>query len=72
MAAAMPAAPPEAPHLLVVDDDERIRALLGRFLRRQGFLVTVADCAGRARRLLDGLLLELVVLDVMMPDEYGI
>ena len=62
----------EDPHLLIVDDDERIRALLTRFLRRQGFLVTAAADAIRARRLLAGLAFDLIVLDVMMPGEDGV
>ena len=42
-------------HLLVVDDDERIRGLLQKFLIRHGFLVSVARDAAQARRLLGGL-----------------
>ncbi len=60
------------PHLLVVDDDERIRGLLQKFLIRNGFLVTVAKDAAQARRLLAGLDFDLIVLDVMMPGEDGI
>ncbi len=59
-------------HLLVVDDDERIRGLLGKFLVRNGFYVTTARDAAQARRLLAGLEFDLVVLDVMMPGEDGI
>ncbi len=59
-------------HLLIVDDDERIRGLLQKFLIRNGFLVTAARDAGHARRLLDGLDFDLIVLDVMMPGEDGI
>lgn len=59
-------------HLLVVDDDDRIRGLLQKFLIRQGYLVTTAGDAGRARRLMAGLDFDLVVLDVMMPGEDGI
>ncbi len=58
-------------HLLIVDDDERIRALLGRFLRKNGFLVTLARDAAQARRLLAGLDFDMIVLDVMMPGEDG-
>ncbi len=61
-----------APHLLVVDDDERIRGLLQKFLIRHGFLVTAARDAAHARRLLSGLDFDLVVLDVMMPGEDGV
>ena len=59
-------------HLLVVDDDERIRGLLQKFLIRSGFLVTVARDAAQARRLLAGLEFDMLVLDVMMPGEDGI
>lgn len=61
-----------APHLLIVDDDERIRGLLQKFLMRSGFLVTSARDAAHARRLLDGLEFNLIVLDVMMPGEEGL
>jgi two-component system phosphate regulon response regulator OmpR len=59
-------------HLLVVDDDERIRGLLQKFLIRNGFLVTVARDAAQARRLLAGLEFDMIVLDVMMPGTDGI
>ncbi len=60
------------PHLLVVDDDERIRGLLQKFLMRNGYLVTVARDGAQARRLLAGLEFDMIVLDVMMPGEDGI
>ena len=59
-------------HLLIVDDDDRIRQLLGRFLVRQGFRVTTARDAGHARRILAGLDFDLIVIDVMMPGEDGV
>jgi two-component system phosphate regulon response regulator OmpR len=59
-------------HLLVVDDDERIRGLLQKFLIRNGFLCSVARDAAQARRLLAGLDFDMLVLDVMMPGENGI
>jgi len=59
-------------HLLIVDDDERIRGLLQKFLIRNGFLVSAARDAAHARRLLQGLDFDLIVLDVMMPGEDGI
>ena len=62
----------DAAHLLVVDDDTRIRALLNRYLMEQGFRVTVAADAGEARRKLKGLDYDLIVLDVMMPGETGL
>jgi two-component system phosphate regulon response regulator OmpR len=58
-------------HLLVVDDDDRIRDLLRRFLVRAGFRVTVAEDAAAARRLLEGFDFDLAVIDVMMPGEDG-
>ena len=62
---------PEA-HLLVVDDDERIRGLLQKFLIRNGFLVSVARDGAQARRLLSGLEFDMIVMDVMMPGDDGI
>ena len=59
-------------HLLVVDDDERIRSLLQKFLIRAGFLVTVGRDAAHARRLLAGLEFDMLILDVMMPGEDGV
>ncbi|HHL42056.1 MAG TPA: response regulator [Hellea balneolensis] len=58
-------------HLLVVDDDNRIRELLKRFLSQRGFRVSTAGDAHEARRLLAGLTFDLIVLDVMMPGEDG-
>ena len=63
---------PDSPiHLLIIDDDTRIRALLQKYLVRNGYLVTAARDAAHARRLLKGLAFDLVVLDVMMPGEDG-
>jgi two-component system phosphate regulon response regulator OmpR len=59
-------------HLLIVDDDERIRGLLQKFLVRNGFLVSVARDAAQARRILGGLEFDLIVMDVMMPGEDGV
>ena len=59
-------------HLLIVDDDERIRGLLQKFLMRSGFLVSSAKDAAHARRILSGLEFDLIVLDVMMPGEDGL
>jgi two-component system phosphate regulon response regulator OmpR len=58
-------------HLLVVDDDDRIRELLKQFLTRAGFRVTTAGDAEAARKLLDLLDFDLLVVDVMMPGEDG-
>lgn len=57
----------EKPHILVVDDDTRLRSLLGRFLREQGFAVSVAKDAFQADMFLNQYRLDLIVLDVMMP-----
>lgn len=59
-------------HLLIVDDDERIRGLLQKFLIRHGFLVSAARDAAHADRILSGLDFDLIVLDVMMPGENGV
>ena len=61
----------DAPHLLVVDDDARIRDLLSRYLRKSGFRVTTAGDAAEARQRLAGLDFDCLVLDVMMPGENG-
>ena len=61
----------DAPHLLIVDDDRRIRDLLSRFLSGEGYRVTTADTAAEARARLNGLSFDLLVLDVMMPGESG-
>src|SRR5271167_989914 len=63
--------PDNAPHLLVVDDDRRIRDLLSRFLRAEGYRVTTADTAADARAKLDGLSFDLLILDITMPGETG-
>jgi two-component system, OmpR family, phosphate regulon response regulator OmpR len=62
----------DAAHLLVVDDDNRIRDLLSRFLLREGYRVTTAGSAAEARAKLDSLSFDLLVLDVMMPGESGL
>jgi len=72
MTAAAPAKPADdAPHLLVVDDDRRIRALLLRYLLGEGFRVSTAGTAAEARAKLEGLRFDLLILDVMMPGENG-
>jgi two-component system phosphate regulon response regulator OmpR len=64
-------APTRGRHLLVVDDDDRIRELLKEYLSRAGFRVTAASGGGPARRLLATLDFDLAVFDVMMPGEDG-
>ena len=66
------APPAEAEHILVVDDDDRIRTLLGRYLRDNGYHVSTAGSAAEARAKLDGMTFDLIVLDVMMPGESGV
>lgn len=61
-----------AAHLLVVDDDKRIRELLKRYLGESGFRVSVAAGAAEARRMLDGMDFDLLIVDVMMPGESGV
>lgn len=61
----------DAPHLLVVDDDSRIRDLLSRFLFGEGYRVTTAASAIEARAKLANLDFDLLILDVMMPGETG-
>jgi two-component system phosphate regulon response regulator OmpR len=58
-------------HLLVVDDDDRIRTLLKKFLGNSGFRVSTAANAIEARQLMRGLSFDLLVMDVMMPGEDG-
>ena len=71
MAHAAAVLPDDAPHLLVVDDDRRIRDLLSRFLFAEGYRVTTADSAADARAKLESLSFDLLILDVMMPGETG-
>lgn len=66
------AEPQEPVHILVIDDDKRLRDLLRRFLSDQGFRVTIANDAADARRKLAGLDFDLLVLDIMMPGENGL
>lgn len=59
-------------HILVVDDDDRIRNLLKQFLARQGHALTTAPDAATTRKLLQTLRFDLIILDVMMPGEDGL
>lgn len=58
-------------HILVIDDDERLRLLLRRFLEESGFRVTDVGSASDARKILGGLIFDLLIIDVMMPGETG-
>jgi two-component system OmpR family response regulator len=60
------------PHILVVDDHREIRDLIGRYLGKNGFRVTVADSAAAARKAQKAAAIDLVVLDIMMPGEDGL
>ena len=62
----------ELPHILVVDDDARLRKLLARYLAEHGFVVTTAEDAGDARGKLGSFSFDLIVLDLMMPGESGL
>jgi two-component system, OmpR family, phosphate regulon response regulator OmpR len=69
--AATAALPDDAPHVLVVDDDRRLRYLVASYLGRNGYRVTAVADAGEASARLASLSFELIVLDVMMPGENG-
>jgi two-component system phosphate regulon response regulator OmpR len=62
----------DQPHILVVDDDRRIRDLTARFLSEQGFNVVTANDAADARGKMKSLAFDLLVLDIMMPGESGL
>jgi two-component system phosphate regulon response regulator OmpR len=70
--AAMSSPAPDDPHLLVVDDDERLRALLQRYLSSNGYRVSAAPGAPEARALMKSMEFDLLILDVMMPGESGL
>lgn len=59
-------------HILVIDDDERLRSLISRFLRENGMLVSGAASAAQARNKMRNIIFDLLILDVMMPKETGI
>ena len=62
----------EIQHILVIDDDERLRLLLRRFLEESGFRVTDVASARDARRLLGSIAFDLLIVDIMMPGETGL
>jgi two-component system phosphate regulon response regulator OmpR len=66
------ALPDDAPHVLVVDDDRRLRLLLTSYLGKHGYRVTAVESAEEARARLASLSFEIIVLDVMMPGEDGV
>ncbi len=61
----------DAKHILVIDDDRRIRELIKTYLIDNGYMVTVAGTAAEARDCMRGMAFDLLVLDVMMPGETG-
>ena len=63
--------PDHAQHILVVDDDRRLRELLARFLTQHGYRVTTAASAAEAQAKSEALVFDAIVLDVMMPGENG-
>ena len=62
----------DTPHILVIDDDTRLRELLRKYLSDNGFWVTTAADAAEARRRMEGLYFDLLILDRMMPGEDGL
>lgn len=62
----------DAPHILIIDDDRRIRDLLSRYMAENDFRITVAIDAADARNKLVGLAFDLLIVDVMMPGENGV
>ena len=62
----------EQAHILVIDDDDRLRELLRRFLSESGFRVTDAANAEQARHYLNGIAFDLLIIDVMMPGQNGV
>ena len=61
-----------APHILIIDDDERLRDLLSRFLQESGYLVSGAESAAQARAIMKNMQFDLLVIDIMMPGETGL
>ncbi len=59
-------------HILVIDDDERLRLLLRRFLEESGFRVTEVGSTAEARGILAGLAFDMLIIDIMMPGETGL
>ncbi len=60
------------PHILIVDDDREIRALVGDYLRRNGYRTSLAADGRQMRRILDDARIDLVILDLMLPGEDGL
>ncbi|MDR0571624.1 MAG: response regulator [Rickettsiales bacterium] len=58
-------------HILVVDDDNRIKELLKKYLSNSGFIVSSASCVKQAKELMEKYIFDILVIDNMMPDETG-
>ena len=63
---------PDPSHILIVDDDDRIRDLTKRFLTMKGYRVTSAPDAAKARKMMDSMTFDLAIFDIMMPGETGL
>ncbi len=59
-------------HILIIDDDDRIRDLLQKYLIKNGFLVSIASDAAKARKIMKKYIFDLMIVDYMMPNESGI
>ena len=59
-------------HILIIDDDDRIRTLLSRYLTKQGYRASAASGAEEARSKMQGLKYDLLIIDIMMPGEDGL
>jgi len=59
-------------HILVIDDDTRLRTLLGRFLDENGFQVSLAKDTSEAKKMMQELMFDLLIVDVMLPNENGV
>ncbi len=59
-------------HILVIDDDTRLRTLLGRFLEENGFHISLAKDTGEAKKMMQELMFDLMIVDVMLPNENGV
>lgn len=67
-----PENPQSVPHILVVDDDDRIRSLIAKYLKKNDYIVSTAENAQKAFGILDLFEYDLIVLDVMMPGKTGL
>ena len=59
-------------HILVIDDDQRLRLLLKQFLEKNGFMVSDAEDTDQAKKIMKSLIFDLLVIDIMMPGQNGL